>query len=149
MEKLNLSLDIKTICITVQHFPNGITDAFQELQNFHPSICERAFYGLSFESKNGNIIYKAAVEEKYEGEAARYGCETFVIKKGEYLIETLTGFLDDLHIIPGTFTKLKASSQIDPHFPCVEWYKSDKELLCMVRIKPHKKIKQWLRASII
>ncbi|MES2681413.1 MAG: transcriptional regulator [Bacteroidota bacterium] len=138
MEKYVLTVDVKTFCITAVDFPNGIVAAFQALEQLHPSICERPFFGISFEKKTGEIVYKAAVEEKYEGEAEKYGCETFVIKKGEYLAETIIGFMNDIRSIPDAFQRLTTATGADKSFPCVEWYKSDKELLCLVKIKTAK-----------
>jgi predicted transcriptional regulator YdeE len=135
MEKHTLKADVKTFCITAPDFPHGIITAFQALEKLHPSICERPFFGISFEKNPGEIVYKAAVEEKYEGEAENYGCETFVIKKGEYLAETIIGFMNDIRSIPEAFSRLKAAGEADNNFPCVEWYKSDKEVLCLVRRK--------------
>jgi hypothetical protein len=52
------------------------------------------------------IIYKAAVEEIYPGEGEQLGCETFVIKKGQYISLYIKDFMKDIpkigQVFPGT-----------------------------------------------
>ncbi|MEW5844397.1 MAG: hypothetical protein AB1775_14150 [Bacteroidota bacterium] len=45
-----------------------------------PSDKGRNFFGISSPNREGDIIYKAAVEELFAGEAEKLGCETFIIK---------------------------------------------------------------------
>lgn len=135
MKKIRLKEDVKVLCVTARSFPHGIIAAFKKLESLHPTICERPFYGISFFDQKGNIVYKAAVAEDYEGEGKTYGCETFVINKGEYLSETIVDFMKTLDIIPKAFGKLTADPRMDRDFPCVEWYKSSREVICLVKLK--------------
>ncbi len=139
MERYELKKDKKLFCVAAQSFPTGIIEAFQTLENLDPSVIGRHFYGISIENKKGEITYKAAVEESFEGEGKKYGCETFVITKGEYMTETIFNFMNSINIIPDTFQKLLSSPGLDKNFPCVEWYKSNEELICMVRINRSQK----------
>jgi hypothetical protein len=134
MEKYHLKKDIKVFCVTAEPFPHGIVDAFQKLENLDPSICERPFYGISFLDAEGQIVYKAAVAEEFKGEAKKFGCETFTITKGEYLAETIKDFMKALDTIPNAFKKLMKDPRMDCSFPCVEWYKSDREVICMIKL---------------
>src|SRR5687768_7007146 len=126
MDEFLLKEDVKLFCVTAKSFPNGIVEAFQTLENIRPEICERPFYGISYQNTKGNTIYKAAVAEAFEGEGKKYGLETFIITKGEYLTETLFDFMQHIDIIPNTFKKLLADYKLDNSFPCIEWYKSGK-----------------------
>ena len=45
-----------------------------------PSDNGRNFFGISSPNMKGDLIYKAAVEESFRGEAEKLGCETFMIK---------------------------------------------------------------------
>ena len=96
MESIILNEDIKVICVRAKSFPHGIVEAFKTLENLDPTICERPFYGISSEDNDGNIIYKAAVAEAYEGEGAKFNCEIFVIRKGKYLVITLKDYMKRL-----------------------------------------------------
>jgi hypothetical protein len=138
IENFVLNSDVKVFCVTAKSFPNGIVEAFKTLENLDPSICERPFYGISFQDDEGKIVYKAAVAEEFEGEGSGYGCETFVISKGEYLAITLFDFMEKIDVIPKAFQKLLADPRLDHNFPCVEWYKSSKEVMCMVRMHQSK-----------
>ena len=83
-EKFNIDKDIKTLFITATSFPEGVLSAHQKLHSILPSAQNRTFYGISW-PEDGKIIYKAAAEELYKGEAEQLGLETFTIKKGEYI----------------------------------------------------------------
>jgi hypothetical protein len=139
IENFILDSDVKVFCATAKTFPHGIVEAFKTLENLDPSICERPFYGISFQDDGGKIVYKAAVAEEFEGEGSKYGCETFVIRKGKYLAITLFDFMENIDVIPKAFQKLLADPGMDTNFPCVEWYKSSREVLCMVRVRQSNK----------
>ena len=135
MEKFTLDRDINLLCVRAKSFPQGVADAFKNLENLHPSVIQRDFYGISHSSENGEIIYKAAVEESFDGEAETFGCEKFTIRKGEYATETIHDFTKNLEAFGSTFHKLLQHPQLDPNAACVEWYKNGDEVLCMVRLE--------------
>ena len=134
MENYTLKQDVPVFCITAKSFPNGITEAFDTLSKLIPDMQGRTLYGIS-SPVNGVIVYKAAVTELKPGEGEQLGCEPFVIKRGEYLTETLHNVTSDSGIFRKTFEQLLATPLLDKNFPCVEWYKSMKEVMCMVRLK--------------
>ena len=134
METLYLNNDVHVFYITVKSFPTGITDAFKALENLDPSICERPFYGIFHEDENGNMIYRAAVEERYKGEAETYGCNTFVISHGNYLAVTIKHFMKRIEVIPEAFDLLGKQPGIDVSFPAIEWYRNEEEVVCMVKL---------------
>jgi hypothetical protein len=90
MEKYYIDKDIKVFYVTATSFPEGVGGAFQKLLSFLPKPNERVLYAISFPNEKGEIIYKAAVEESFWGEGEQNGCETYVIKKGEYWSELIT-----------------------------------------------------------
>ena len=135
MEKYELKNDVKVFCATAKSFPEGVAGAFQTLENIDPSIRKRPFYGISCPDKSGKIIYKAAVTEAFDGEGKQYGMETFTITKGVYMTETVFDFIKDPETIIGnTFQKLLKTPNLDRQSSCIEWYKSNTELMCMVRL---------------
>lgn len=135
MEKYILKEDMRVMCVGAKSFPDGIMDAFITLEKILPDISGRIFYGISYLNEHGDIIYKAAVAESFDGEAEKHGCEQFIITKGEYMTETILNWREEIESIGAAFETLLTTPQLDCNFPCVEWYKSDKEVLCMVRIK--------------
>ncbi len=133
MEVYKLKQDMKVFCVRAKSFPNDIGKAFGALINLLPTLEGRTFFGISYQDKNHDMIYNAAVLESFEGEADKYGCESFIIKKGEYLSEMLKGWKKNEASIGITFSKM-ANVRTDTVFPCVEWYQGD-DVLCMVRIE--------------
>lgn len=137
METFNLKYDMKLFCVTAQTFPGGIKPAFTALENMLPTVSDRIFFGISYNTAEG-IIYKAAVAEDFEGEGEIYGCETFILQGGEYLTETVLNWKNNEESIGKSFQRLLADPRLDEKFPCVEWYKSEGEVWCMVKMDPSK-----------
>lgn len=130
--KYNMQSDVKVICVTAKSFPEGIQEAFITLDKML-SKEGRTFYGVSYKNASNDIVYKAAVTEVYDGEAEQFGFKTFIIQKGEYLTETIMDWRTHIENIGKTFQRILEEPLYDETFPCVEWYKSDKEVLCMVK----------------
>jgi hypothetical protein len=55
--------------------------------------------------ETGKIIYKAAAEEKYAGEAEKYRCPQYIIEKGAYLAVTITNWRENIDCIKMYFMK--------------------------------------------
>lgn len=134
MEKQILDKDIKTFYVEASSFPNGVMAAHRQLQSLLVNPQERIFYGISFGGPGGIIIYRAAVEESYDGEAEKLRCATFLIKKGIYLSETMKDWKRDELSIGKTFRKLLADPHLDPDGYCVEIYLNERDVQCMVKI---------------
>lgn len=135
METYFLDKPVKTFCVTAFHFPLGIKAAYEKLHAVLPSVEGRKFYGISWLVDNGNIIYKAAVEELYEGEGEKYGCETFTIRKGKYISEVLQNWRQDESIVGRTFMQLLSTPGILEDGYCVEVYLNEKDVRCMVTLQ--------------
>jgi predicted transcriptional regulator YdeE len=134
MEKFSLVDDVKVFCVTAESFPNGISSAFEKVHSLVSDSLSRNTYGISYPDNMGNIIYKAALQESFDGEGEKLGCETFVIKKGEYLSITIKNFMNDIPRIAKAFNVLISHPGIDPKGVCVEKYINGKDLLCMVPV---------------
>jgi hypothetical protein len=132
MEIYNLEKDISVFCITADSFPAGIQNAYDALYAKLPTKDGRKFFGLSWAIENGSIIYKAAVEESYDGEAEKLGCERFTIKKGKYISEFIPDYMKDVQGIGRIFKALLAQPGIDPKGYCLEIYAGAKDVWCMV-----------------
>jgi len=88
----------------------------------------------------GKIIYKATAEEKYEGEAEKYNCERYGIGKGEYLAVTITDWRKKTDCIKDVFHDMMEDDRSDKTKEVVEWYKTETEMLCLVKMKEHETI---------
>ncbi|HVX52119.1 MAG TPA: hypothetical protein VHB48_18310 [Chitinophagaceae bacterium] len=133
METKTLDNDITVLYVTAGIFPAGVMAAFKKLGDLVPDMAERKVFGLS-RPENGAIRYRAAVEEKFAGQAAQLGCGTITLKSGKYVCETITGYMDKLPAIGDTFKRLIALPGIDPEGYCVEWYSGRTAVCCMVRL---------------
>lgn len=135
MEKYTLDKDITLFYVTAVSFPGGVLAAHQQLHALIPFSTQRKYFGISFPDATGTIIYKAAAEELIEGEGKEKGLETFLLKKGEYNSILIHNYMDDIPAIGKAFKELLAIPGIDPEGACVEWYLSNKDVQCMVRLK--------------
>lgn len=134
MEIFNLANDIKVVYVHTNSFPNGIMAAHQKLHSLVPDIKHRRVFGISRPDGAG-IIYKAAAELKEGDRFYHSDLQIFTIKKGEYLAELITNFMNDVPQIGNTFQKLIRQPDIDPEGYCLEEYINEKDVRCMVGIK--------------
>ena len=132
MEKYYLEQDIKAFYVKASSFPGGIKPAFEKLHSLIKSTVDRRFFGISYPEIPGKIIYKAAVEEMYQGEAEELGCEIFIIKKGEYTSIYIKDFMKDISSIGKAFHELLQDPGIDPKGYCLEVYEGMNNARCLV-----------------
>jgi|SRR5437868_8550910 len=132
MENYTIENDINVLCVEAPSFPAGVKDAYDQLMAKIASNPNRRIFGLSWGSPDGSIIYKAAAEELFPGEADKSGCESFTIRKGEYISEFIEDFHKDLQSIGTTFKKLLSQPGIDPQGYCLEIYPNNKDVRCLV-----------------
>lgn len=136
MEKVRIEKDIKVFYVTAPSFPEGIAEATGRLHSLFPFSRERKIFGLSRPENGGAIVYRAAAEEMEKGEGERLGCETLIVKKGNYISLTVNDFRKDPMVITKAFEQLLAEPNLDPQGYCVEWYATDKEAVkCMIRLE--------------
>ena len=135
METYNLKSDLKVFGKEVRTFPLGVAEAFHELITMIPDGSHRAYYGISHIDEMGKIIYKAAAEENYAGEAEKYNCKRYLIEKGEYLAVSITNWRDNTDCIKDAFHDMMEDDRADKTGEVVEWYKTETEMLCLVKVK--------------
>ncbi len=135
MEKFNLKDDIKVFYVIAKSFPEGIPEAIDKLHSLFDFSKERKIFGLSRPENNNGIVYRAAAEEMYGGEAEQLNCDTLIIPKGEYLAINISDFRKDAMSIDRAFQELLKEPNLDPKGYCVEWYSPVKEeVMCMIRL---------------
>ena len=134
METYNIQYDIRVFGRQVITFPLGVKNVFDELVNTVPERLNRSFYGLSHLDTEGNVIYYAAVEEYVAGEGKKLGYDYYTIEKGEYLSVAIKDWHSKTDSIKDVFHEMMQDKRFDNITPCVEWYKSDQEMICMVKM---------------
>lgn len=146
MEKYNFPDDVKVFGFQAKTFPHGIGEAFAELIKMLPEGDQRPYYGISECTKEG-FIYKAAALETYDGEAEKYGCEKYVVEKGEYLTETVLDWRSKTNCINSVFGEIFKDEHCDKSKPCIELYKNEEEMICMVKADERKEIQGEFEAA--
>ncbi|TGN19154.1 transcriptional regulator [Leptospira idonii] len=136
MDKFVLEEDIPILYVTATSFPAGIMKAHRKVYSLVSSSKERRYFGVSRPENGGEIVYRAAAEELEEGEAAKLGCESMFIPKGNYISIEIDNYVKDVPIIDRTFRKLLTHPDLDPNGYCVEWYLNEKDVRCMVKLHP-------------
>ena len=134
MEIYNLGNDIHVFEFEVKSFPSGIQEAFEELINkTGDSAGARSYFGIIKPGKGGKTGYYAAAEKKEPGEAVKFNYDTYTIEKGEYLTMKINDWRTKTGSIKDVFHEIFQDNRVDKEMPCVEWYKNENEMLCMVR----------------
>ncbi len=133
MEEYHLENDLKVFGLQVKTFPLGIGEAFDSLIGRLPGGLNRAYYGISYITDKG-VVYLAVTAERFEGESAKYPYDSFRIAKGNYRTVIVKDWSTKTDQIKDVFHTMMKDQCPDEHRPCVEWYKDDKEMMCMVRI---------------
>ncbi|AFD05570.1 hypothetical protein [Solitalea canadensis] len=135
MEKLKIDNDIKVFYVTADSFPDGILPAHQKLHKMIPYSTDRKYFGISRPENGSGIVYRAAAEEMTPGEAEKLNLESLVLKKGNYISETLRDYAKDISSISRTFNELLSQPGLDPQGYCVEWYINNTDMKCMIRLE--------------
>jgi hypothetical protein len=134
MKTTSLENDIKVFYVTAESYPEGILAAHQKLHAKVPFSYDRKYFGLSRPENNKGIIYKAATEETFDGEAEQYNLESLIIPKGNYYSLIISNYRNDIPSIGKTFQKLLSQENIDQNGYCIEWYINENDVNCLVRI---------------
>lgn len=131
MKLFTLQQDLTLIGIHVKSFPMGIKEAFDGLYTTYGTT--RAYYGLSWMNDDNEVEYYAMALQASPGAAQDKHFETITIKKGDYRTETIHGWMSKTGSIKDVFHNLMGENKTSRDNPCIEWYKSDDELVCMVK----------------
>jgi hypothetical protein len=135
MEKILLSDDLHLFGNRVSTFPIGIKEGFDALIAILPEGLARSYYGISW-MEDDEVIYYTMAAEKHPGESRHYTFETkIIIGKGEYLAVTIHNWMNKLDTIKDAFESLMKDNRVAENKPCVEWYKSDDEMVCMMKLR--------------
>ena len=134
MERFTLDENIKVFCVPAKSFPEGVLEAHQKLHGMVPYSQNRRYFGIS-RPEDDKIAYKAAAEELIDGELKQHGLDEFNIGAGEYICIVIKDYMQNIPAIGEAFNELTSQPDIAPNGYCIEWYLSDKEVKCMVKLK--------------
>lgn len=134
METFQIQEDLKVFGFQVKTFPEGIGEAFESLMKAVGDGFAHSYYAIAYMSNEGPV-YRATVAEKYDGESAKYQYDSYTINKGEYLSVTVHDWQQKTDMIKDVFDVLLQQKRADHAYPCIEWYKDESEMLCLVKAK--------------
>jgi hypothetical protein len=133
LETYFLPEDIQIVYVTAPHFPEGISDAYDDLRAILPSASQRRYFGLS-RPEEGKINYKAASEALFAGEGEQLKLESMVIKAGVYAAIVVENYPENLQSIGNAFHQILLLKNLDHQGYCVECYLSSEQVRCMIRL---------------
>ena len=131
MEIINQEKNLTLMGAQVKNFPAGVQEGFDSLMKEFGK--NRDYYGISWCEKDNTITYFAITPETRAGEARERKFETFSIEKGQYKSEPVRNWRTQLNCIKDTFHELMGDKNPTKSDPCIEWYKSDEEMICMIK----------------
>ena len=137
MELLELENDVQAFGFQVKSFPEGVPEAFDALIAMVPEGLGRSYYGISYMDDQDKVVYIAAVEERNDGEAEKNNCKRYTLERGKYAAVTLKDWRQKTCTIKDIFHEMMDAPHIDHTKPCIEWYKNDDEMLCMLKVNLH------------
>jgi predicted transcriptional regulator YdeE len=145
MTEYTLENDVPVIGAQVKTFPDGIGEAFDRLISMLPDGMHRPCYGICYGTEKG-IHYIAAIAGS-TSEAATLNLQSYIIPKGDYVVKSIANWRDKLPAIKEAFHELLSGDCADISRPCIEWYKNDNEMLCMLKLDPMKKMYEQRRVN--
>lgn len=131
---ISLSEDQILLTHLIPTFPEGVKEGFNALTEKLPQADQRLCYGI-FQHGPKGIHYQAAYTVLDSDEEEQYECTTFTLEKGDYLCVSLYEWYKKIPSIGASFTELFKDPRVDPKSPSIEFYKTGKDLVCMVKVK--------------
>ena len=115
-------------------FPEGISDAWEELKKDLTDSDDRQFYGIS-KCVNDRIEYFAGMTKRNKDEELREGFESLIIPEGKWVGTIIKDWLQNISEIGPTFRKLESGRDLDESMPFVEYFQDQAELELWVPVK--------------
>ena len=105
-------------------------DAFKRLEANLPSLKSRKFYGVVVGDE-----YRACVAIDPNADASSLPHPTWTIPGGRYVRRKIENWEENLQLIGASFEELRRRPDFDPTRSCVEYYRSQKELVLLVPVR--------------
>lgn len=122
--------DISVLFVRAEGGPAGARKAFDALEGKLPTLKGRKFYGAVQDGE-----YRACVALAPGDDPAAWGFETGVLPGGRYARAKLADWRSQVHEIARTFRALAEGRDVDPTRPAIEFYRSSRELVCLLPIR--------------
>ncbi|MFT3934530.1 MAG: hypothetical protein QM726_12985 [Chitinophagaceae bacterium] len=133
IEKYELQNDLQLFGVRVPDFPNGVKQGFDTLVANLPEGLARSYYGVSWMEKDA-VVYFAMAAEQFAGESLQHSFkEKILIPKGTYQSIAIKDWMKQLDCIKDAFYELMQHPSTAVNTVCVEWYKDDSEMLCLMK----------------
>ena len=133
MEVHIMDSPVLVIIEKAEDFGKGIGEAFVRLaEKLENKGQKRNCYGIVLKEDNG-MNYYAAYTELYDGEAIEKSLPTFTIASGNYYTIRIEEWNKNILHIGPTFDQILKSGKVYTSTPCIEFYKTEQELICMVK----------------
>jgi hypothetical protein len=132
IKEYNQDEDIIIMYVQAESFPDGITAAFEKLEQIPGGLTGRHVYGITL-CMGDKLVYRAGVKENFNGEAEKYGLQTYAIPKGKYFYAELDNWRENLDQIPVLFEGFMDLPNIKKQTICLEDYISADKMLAMVQ----------------
>jgi hypothetical protein len=103
---------------------------FKKLEAKLSSLKGRKFYGVVLGDE-----YRACVAIDPNDDPLSLPHPTWTLPGGRYVRRTIPNWEDNLHLIGPAFETLCQRSDFGPSRPCIEYYRSQRQLLVMVPVQ--------------
>ena len=105
-------------------------EAFTRLEATLPSLRGRRFYGVVIGEE-----YRACVAIHPDDDPRALPHLTWTLPGGRYVRRRIPNWEANLHLIGPAFEALRRRADFDPSRPCIEYYRSQRELLVMAPVR--------------
>lgn len=129
METITFDQPKRVLALKVDNVPDGIGETFHKLEK---QFGEGEYFGVSFCAPN-NFQYFAAVEQDRPENDDQY--QSITIPQGKYAAVCLQNWRENTDEIRNIFESMSNIDNVEPQSPIVEWYKNDREMYCMLKLK--------------
>lgn len=127
-EIVDIDQEIETLCVETTDIPNGIQEAFRNLEDKVGTMKGKKFYGAVL-CDGDQLLYKACVRREPGMELP--GTAEYVIPCGKYARVVMHDWQSKIPMIKDTFMEMMKLHTPDHSRPQVEYYKSDRELVLL------------------
>lgn len=131
MEVIEIKEELIVLIEKAQNFPNDVKAAFERLATKVGGFENRTMYGFSY-WEDGGLTYLAGCSPVSSEETSALSAETFTVKAGSYISETIKNWEGNEHLFESTFKKLGHAGYVADALG-IEWYEG-KDVKCMLRI---------------
>jgi hypothetical protein len=132
MDTFMIEKDIPVFGFRVEKFPLEIKETFDRLVTIIGGF-EQPLYGISWMEGN-EVIYYAMADDEIPGLAKHHAAEQRTIQKGNYLKVTVKDWLSKTDKLNAIFHEMMSDPRADLSSACVEIYKNDEEMYCLVKL---------------